>query len=733
LGYFKDGEIETIAPGVGFIIFNSYYNNIENAYGGTQDDRIIGNDENNLLDGGAGNDRLYGWVGNDTLNGGAGNDYLIGGGVTEGRNYVGSGNDILNGGAGDDHLIAHDGNDVLNGGSGYDELNGGLGNDTYIIDADADADVDFESDTIDEKIYLGENYVSSNVGIDTLDFRTTTTTDININLGATNTQKVADGVSLIIPLAGTIENAYGGKLNDTIIGSDLNNVLYGEAGDDQIDGGDGKDHLDGGADYDTLNGGEDNDLLYGQSGNDTLNGGEGNDFLYGGADYDTLNGDAGNDFLYGDAGNDTLNGGDGNDQLVGDAGNDKMVGGKGDDDYYVDNAGDTVSETANQGTDIVYSTIGYTLGANVENLTLEGIGSINGTGNTLNNTITGNSGNNIIRGGVGNDTLRGGTGNDTYLIDADVDTGRDTINDTKIAGGVDALDFRTTTTKAITINLGNTSTQDVATGLRLTITDLNIENAYGGTKNDILTGNSLNNTLIGGAGNDTLTGAAGNDTYSIDADVDLGTDTIKEIATTGGIDSIDFSTTTTKAININLGLTTTQTVATGVQLAILFISIENVSGGILNDTLSGNSLNNVLRGGAGNDTLKGLVGNDTLYGGAGYDKFYFDGAALTGAMTVAKLLGKDTIADFTKTQDKIVLSKATFSKMTSANGAILNFATAADDTAAGKLSAAIVYNTTTGNLFYNSDGVTAGFGANGGNFATVTARPLLAASDFSVV
>ncbi|WP_179051975.1 pre-peptidase C-terminal domain-containing protein [Nostoc sp. TCL26-01] len=147
-----------------------------------------------------------------------------------------------------------------------------------------------------------------------------------------------------------------------------------------------------------------NDQLEGTSGNDTLNGGTGND---------GLSGLAGNDIINGGLGNDTLNGGTGNDSLI---------GGSGDDTYIIDSIGDTITENANEGTDTVQSSITYTLGTNLENLTLTGIATINATGNSFNNTIIGNSANNTLNGGDGNDSLTGGAGNDILVGGVGADT-----------------------------------------------------------------------------------------------------------------------------------------------------------------------------------------------------------------------------------------------------------------------------------------------------------------------
>ncbi|MGX9640312.1 putative Ig domain-containing protein [Acinetobacter nosocomialis] len=326
--------------------------------------------------------------------------------------------------------------------------------------------------------------------------------------------------------------------------------------------------------------------------NQTINGTSNADTLYGASGNDSLTGQAGNDILYGQAGNDTLNGG---------TGNDTMYGGKGDDTYIVDSTADVISESVNEGTDTVQSSVTYTLVNNVENLTLTGTTAINGTGNALNNVILGNSaintltggaGDDYLDGGVGADKLLGGTGNDSYVID---NTG-DIV--TENAGeGID------TVFSSITYTLGNNLEN-------LTLTGSTAINGTGNALNNVLVGNSGINTLTGGAGDDYLDGGAGadkllgglgNDTYVIDNSGDTVTENASE-----GIDTVLSSITYTLGSNLeNLTLSGSTAI--------------NATGNTLNNTLTGNSGVNALNGGAGNDILDGQGGNDQLTGGTGAD------------------------------------------------------------------------------------------------------------------
>ena len=100
---------------------------------------------------------------------------------------------------------------------------------------------------------------------------------------------------------------------------------------------------------------------------------------------------------------------------TGDAGVDAMYGGNGNDAYFVDNNGDVVIENLNEGNDTVYASIDYRLGANVENLVLQG-GAIQGYGNGLANALSGTSDANLLNGGGGGDFLTAGGGNDFFVF-----------------------------------------------------------------------------------------------------------------------------------------------------------------------------------------------------------------------------------------------------------------------------------------------------------------------------
>ncbi len=100
---------------------------------------------------------------------------------------------------------------------------------------------------------------------------------------------------------------------------------------------------------------------------------------------DYLEGTSFKDVLAGGDGNDYLDGGEGNDDLSGDAGVDTMLGGIGNDTYSIDDPGDVIAEKTDEGIDQVNSSIGYTLGDNLENLTLTGTDALLGSGNELAN------------------------------------------------------------------------------------------------------------------------------------------------------------------------------------------------------------------------------------------------------------------------------------------------------------------------------------------------------------
>jgi Ca2+-binding RTX toxin-like protein len=280
--------------------------------------------------------------------------------------------------------------------------------------------------------------------------------------------------------------------------------------------------------------------LSGTSGNDTLIGAEGND---------TLNGLAGNDRLEGKAGNESLDGGIGNDTMLGDIGNDT---------YIVDSTTDLITDTSTTVGEIdkVNASISYVLGANLENLTLTGTNTINGTGNALNNYILGNTAANALNGSIGNDTMVGSTGNDLYVVDSSTD-----------------VISETTTTLAEIDKVNASISYVLGTNLEnLTLTGTNTINGTGNALNNYILGNTAANALNGSIGNDTLTGGTGSDRFLYDTNAVFVSSAVgKDIITdfTVGTDKIVLDKTTFTAL--------TSATGNGFNLAIDFAVVANDS------------------------------------------------------------------------------------------------------------------------------------------------------------
>lgn len=121
-------------------------------------------------------------------------------------------------------------------------------------------------------------------------------------------------------------------------------------------------------------------------------------------------------------------------------------------------------------------------------------------------------------------------------------------------------------------------------------------------------GGSVLGKIVLGGGADKAYGSSGSETFSGGAGNDL-------IDGGAGVDTVDYSDATSN-ITVDLRLTTQQFIASGHDSDTL-IDIENIIGGVHNDSITGSTGDNSLEGGAGNDTLDGGAGNDTLDGGAG--------------------------------------------------------------------------------------------------------------------
>ena len=706
-----------------------------NGTGNAESNVITGNGEANLLDGKADADRLVGGGGDDTYVVDNFADVVVeaaGGGldsVKSSQSYTLGTNverlvlagvqDIGGfGNAGANEIIGNSGQNVLNGKGGADRMVGRGGNDSYYVD------------------HAGDLVVEGPTGGSDTVFAT---------------------ISFKLPAP--VETLYlVGAADIDGTGNSKANFIAGNSGDNVLDGRGGADVLQGSGGNDTyvVSGGEDS--IYDSGGSkDTVLSSSSVVNLAPGIEILVLTGNGETKGIGNTAANTLIGNGAAN-ILSGGLGADIMKGGAGDDRYSLDQSGDRVVELAGEGTDSVSAAFSYTLGANVENLTLSAtFDGARANGNELANVIIGSYRANILDGKGGADTMKGGAGNDTYFVDDTSDKVVELSN-----GGTDLVK------SAVTFALSSQVESLVLTGTA----------AIDGTGNgavNTLTGNAAANTLDGKAGADTMAGRGGDDTYV----VDNVNEAIAE-ATGAGTDTVEASVTFTLAGNVeNLVLTGTSNIggtgnglvnsltgnsganaldgkggadtmtgasgddsyvvddagdqvvetadggtdaiATTLSMLTLADHVENLAfTGTSDFAGTGNAGANVISGGGGADTLRGGLGNDTIKGGSGADGFYFDTA-------LDETANVDVLADFVAADDTIHLSLAIFTAAGSAGA--LDASAFVAGTAATDAAHRIVYDLATGNIYYDADGSDAGAAIL---FATVAAGTELSAADFLI-
>ena len=549
---------------------------IENATGGSGNDRITGNFAANKLIGGKGNDDIFASFGNDTLFGGDGDDVLSGGNDTDTAlfshalsNYAvarnPSGSIVV------EHLTGNEGTDTLFG-------------------------VEFAR-------FKGEL----------------------IDLATFTVQVGSPGNDRIEGKYHRSDHLRGGAGNDTLIGDWIvptdpppdgpeNDVLRGEAGNDVLDGVNGNDILDGGANNDTLH----SWYVYdGKFEPDRLLGGSGIDLAI--ISRGTLNipivvnftnpsvtkrlsdgttvkdverfeffAGAGDDRITGGALADKLTGSGGDDVIDGGGGADRMDGGLGDDWFYVNvngafdtggmqTGGDYVIENNNGGNDRVLARVSYRLedGKEVETLSTDnpaGTAPIRLTGNEYDQAIVGNAGNNVIDGNPRNqiffgqqglDIMNGLGGNDIYHVRQPGDE----VNEAARKGNDAIVVHLYTEAPGYVLKpmseVEKISIAEQQFGNRFNLTGSNFNNTISGTNginilnglggNDVLNGLDGNDTLLGGdgrdviaggMGTDTMTGAAGVDRFDFNSTLETRRGSLRDVITdfVHLVDDIDLST-----------------------------------------------------------------------------------------------------------------------------------------------------------------------------------------------
>jgi hypothetical protein len=314
-------------------------------------------------------------------------------------------------------------------------------------------------------------------------------------------------------------------------------------------------------------------------------------------------------------------------------------------------------------------------GTPFDNVILSGSADINALGTTRSNMLKGNSGANRLEAGAGNDKIEGGSGNDIL----DGGTGADTMTGSNGSDRyyVDHTGDRVSESSASVTTGGKDTVYSYLAAYTLPSNVENLRLLSSETAKG--TGNRLDNTLYAGAGNNVLDGSSG-------------TNTVSYAYATGGV-------------TVSLARDSAQ--ATGGSRSDTLLRIENLSGSPYNDNLSGNSAANRIEGGAGNDTLSGSsgndlllggLGNDSLGGGTGRDVFHFDTRPNASS-------NRDRISDFNVRDDTLQLENAAFTSLTRIGTLSQGSLRAGNGfSSARDANDYLIYNQTTGALYYDADG-----------------------------
>ncbi len=594
-------------------------------------------------------------------------------------------------GAADDVLDAQGGADTLDGGGGSDQLFGGAGDDRLIWNFGGGTDL-FEggADTDTAEINGGAAAES-------------------FTISANGTRVRFDGlapVAFILDIGTTeklVVNMGGG--NDSITATGNLAALIAVT----IDGGAGNDTLSGSNGLDVLFGGADNDLVVGRQGNDTIFLGDGDDVAQ------WFPGDA-SDIVEGGAGTDTLDfSGSNANEIIAISANGARV-------LFTRNVANIVMDL-NDVEQITFSALGGTDTIVVNDLTGTDVTRVNlDLGNSA-SASDGAADNVVVNGGAGNDTLSVSTGAAALVVVSFADSfdvfrvnglaGNDTIVATgfdfalTIDGGTenDTVSYASAAA-AVTVDLVNPSSNE---GAAATHSYISIESIIGSAFDDLLIGSSASNTLDGGGGADYLQGRGGDDTYFVDNAGDV----IIELANGGANDQVFAG--ISYALSGPARIETLATTDGNAKAAI------NLTGNNFAQSIFGNAGANKLKGLGGDDFLFGGKGKDSLDGGAGLDSFVFNTKLSSGNI--------DTIANFRKAEDTILLDDAIFTKL--AVGALSKAAFYASNSGhAHDKSDRILYEKDTGKLFYDKDGSGS---AHAVQFAVLSGHPSIGHADFLIV